>query len=412
MRNLSSPLCRAEVVAAMDAHAAGFAGEAAGFIPGLILFKEGGVGVIEIFQFHAFDLLADEAFNGINVAGVLGGHDGKGVAAGLGAAGAPDAVDVILRMLRHVVIDDMAHVSDIQAARGDVRGDQHFKAAFTEPLQSLFALALGAVGMQDGHGVVRAFQGMRHAVGAVFGAAEDDHRIVMHRVEELEEQVGFLHIGHGIDDVLDGLGRRTARADLDGFGVVHRPFDERLDLRRDGGGKKGGVALARTTFNDLADVGQKAHVQHPVGLVQDEKLHLVQAQGALLEMVQQAAGGGDDDIGAGAQFIRLPAITDSAKNDGDVEIGEARVGAEGGFHLGGQFTGRFQDERAGASARQMFVEFGKDRQGEGRGLAGAGLGAADDVAPRQHERDGAKLDGRRIGVTLGFDPFHHCRSEA
>ena len=41
------------------------------------------------------------------------------------------------------------------------------------------------------------------------------------------------------------------------------------------------------------------------------------------------------------------------------------------------------------------LEYG---DGEGRRLAGAGLGAADQVSPLQHGGDGLGLDGRRHGV--------------
>ena len=118
------------------------------------------------------------------------------VAGGLRAAGAADAMDVILRMLRHVVIDDVADVRDVQSARGDVRGDEHFVSAVAKAAQGLFAFALGAVGMQHGHGVVVALEQVRDAVGAVFRAAEDDHRVVIHAVQQFEQQVGLLRFGH------------------------------------------------------------------------------------------------------------------------------------------------------------------------------------------------------------------------
>ena len=55
-------------------------------------------------------------------------------------------------------------------------------------------------------------------------------------------------------------------------------------------------------------------------------------------------------------------------------VGEAGEVADGGFDLGGQLAGRFEDERA---LRAVLAELGEDRQREGGGLAGAGLGAAD-----------------------------------
>ncbi len=88
------------MVAAVDAHGAGFAGKTAGFRAGFAFLEKRSVGIIEIFQFHARDLLADETFDGKDVRGVLGNHDGESVTARLGATGAPDAMDIIFRMLR------------------------------------------------------------------------------------------------------------------------------------------------------------------------------------------------------------------------------------------------------------------------------------------------------------------------
>ena len=73
------------MVAAVDAHGAGFAGETAGFRAGLAVLEQRSVGVIEIFQLHARDRLADEAFDGENVRRVLGDHDREGVAVGFGS---------------------------------------------------------------------------------------------------------------------------------------------------------------------------------------------------------------------------------------------------------------------------------------------------------------------------------------
>ena len=46
----------------------------------------------------------------------------------------------------------------------------------------------------------------------------------------------------------------------------------------------------------------------------------------------------------------------------------------------------------------------QDRQDEGRGLAGAGLGQAHDVVSLEGRRDGLLLDGRGLEITDGLDP--------
>ena len=43
-------------------------------------------------------------------------------------AGPADAVDVVLAVLGHVVVDDHLQVVDVQPARGHVRGDEHGEA--------------------------------------------------------------------------------------------------------------------------------------------------------------------------------------------------------------------------------------------------------------------------------------------
>ena len=128
-------------------------------------------------------------------------------------------------------------------------------------------------------------------------------------------------------------------------------------------------------------------------------------------MIEQTSRRGDDDVRARPQVVVLPAVTDAAKNDGGFQIGEARVIAEGGFHLRGEFARRFEDERARAGG-MMLAELRENGQGERGGLAGAGLGAADDVASGEHERDGAELDGRRLDVTRRLHAIEDCRGKA
>ena len=73
---------------------------------------------------HPGDGLADQLLDRVDRLAVDGRDDGDGGAAQAGAAGAADAVDVIVGVMRHVEIEDVAHRRDVEAARGDVGGDQ------------------------------------------------------------------------------------------------------------------------------------------------------------------------------------------------------------------------------------------------------------------------------------------------
>ena len=72
--------------------------------------------------------------------------------------------------------------------------------------------------------------------------------------------------------------------------------------------------------------------------------------------------------------------------------------AEARLDLHGELAGRREDQRAAGLRRRAAAELEQlvqDRQREGRGLAGAGLGDAEDVAARELRRDGLGLDRRR-----------------
>ena len=80
------------------------------------------------------------------------------------------------------------------------------------------------------------------------------------------------------------------------------------------------------------------------------------------------------------------------------------IGAEALGDLGRQFAGRRQDQGPAAPARGGFAILGeplKDGQGEGGGLAGAGLGDAQDIAALENQRNGLGLDRGGGGIAFG-----------
>src|SRR5688500_16431327 len=86
---------------------------------------------------HPLDIL--EEFH------LLGADQRDRFAGKAGAAGAANAVDVILGRVRQFVIDDERQLLDVEAARRDVGRDEYRNLALLELLERLHALGLGAV---------------------------------------------------------------------------------------------------------------------------------------------------------------------------------------------------------------------------------------------------------------------------
>ena len=76
------------------------------------------------------------------------GDDGNGHAFLAGAARAADAMDVAFAVKGQVIVKDMADVVDVQAASGDICGDQYFKLAIAETGDDGFTVLLFHVTVQ------------------------------------------------------------------------------------------------------------------------------------------------------------------------------------------------------------------------------------------------------------------------
>ena len=83
-----------------------------------------------------FDLLLGHRFDAAQQAMLARLDERDRGAVAPGAAGAADAVDVVVGRGRHVVVDDVRQLLDVEAARGDVGGDEQIGRAVAEARSS------------------------------------------------------------------------------------------------------------------------------------------------------------------------------------------------------------------------------------------------------------------------------------
>src|SRR4051812_28170975 len=106
--------------------------------------------------------------------GDLGADQGDHRAVGTGATGAARAVDVVLLVRGRVEVDDAADGIDVDAAGGDVGGDERLCLTAREVRERTLALALAAVAVDGDGGDAGSMELLREPVGAVLRAGEHD----------------------------------------------------------------------------------------------------------------------------------------------------------------------------------------------------------------------------------------------
>ena len=154
-------------------------------------------------------------------------------------------------------------------------------------------------------------------------------------------------------------------------------------------GEEHRLALLRQPRDDLVDLRLEAHVEHPVGLVEDEDPDAVERDDPPLDQVLQAARRRDEDVGL-ARGLRLRGDRDAAVDRGDPQVARRRDRAELGRDLGGELARRDEHERGRPPLGR--IELLDERHGEGERLAGARRRLREHVAAGERVREDERLN--------------------
>ena len=319
-----------------------------------------------------------------------------------GASRASRAVQVGLLVVGDRVVDHVGHVVDVDAARRDIRRDEHVLLARLERGHGALARLLAHVAVHGARVEAAVVQLVDELLRGALGAREDDGLAAALGLQDARDDLVLVERVGAVDEVLDVRLRETlvrvGGADVNG--VRHEPARKRDDRTGHRRRVEHRVADGCDLREDLLDVGQEPEVEHLVGLVEDDLGRVRQVEQALIAQVDQSARGADDDLRTGLELIDLALVRLAA-----VDRDDARR-AVGGEHvhvlvdLDGELARRHDDEGFDAGSG-IEAEALDDRDAEAERLAGTGLGLTDDVLAGKAERDGLLLDREGIHDALG-----------
>src|SRR5438093_13586689 len=132
-------------------------------------------------------------------------HEGDRHAGFASAPGAADAMRERVRILRKVVVDDVADVLDVQPARREVGRDEHLDLAAAELIERPFAFALRQITVDRRDLLPPALQVVVELVDAALGVTEHEHLVGLPAPKKLGERPGFVLIENLDVHLLDRL---------------------------------------------------------------------------------------------------------------------------------------------------------------------------------------------------------------
>ena len=223
----------------------------------------------------------------------------------------------------------------------------------------------------------------------------------------MRQQSLLLRTANRVDQLRDALHGGVFGRNLDALRVLQQTRRQLADVCAEGGRKQQALLFLGQQRQHFLHVVDKTHIQHAVGFVQHQGLHLAQVQYALASQIQQAPGGGHQNVHAAAQAADLRAHANAAKNDSAGQLQVLAIGFDRLFHLRSKLARGGQHQGADAGAAKAVLGAARhgqavqDGQHKGGGFAGAGLGTAQNVLPGQNDGDGLGLDGGGSFVAMG-----------
>ena len=241
----------------------------------------------------------------------------------------------------------MGDARHVDAAGSHVCGHQHLGRATTELLQRPLTLRLVEVAVDGGSVEAPIDQLVGQPLRRALGAGEDHHLADRWCLCQLADDLRLVQVV-GLVDELGGVG--DGRLGVVALGAhVHRLVQvrpsQRDDLCRHGGTEHQRLLVGRRHAGQPLYVGEEAEVEHFVGLVEHQHLHMGQVKALPVRQVEQSSGGADHDIDAVTQRVELLVVADAAIDRQDADLKLRRGLRQVGTHLQGQLASRCHHQR-------------------------------------------------------------------
>ena len=237
----------------------------------------------------------------------LGQRDGHALATG--TAHATDAVHVLGGGRRHIEVDDVRELVDIEPTGGHVGCHQQVGGARAQATHHPVALLLGHAAMQCLGAVPAAIQGLNQLLYLNARTAEHQRRGGRLGIEQAHQGgglVGTLHHVRGLPDAWRLARCRGPIFNLHPYRIGEVTLGDRPDTGRHCGREQDGLTPLRNSVEDGADVLGKSHVEHLVGLVEHHHRDVVEHQGAAGHVVACTTRSGHHHIHTALHCLDLP----------------------------------------------------------------------------------------------------------
>ena len=123
--------------------------------------------------------MAEETFDGVQLLWIFSGDKTGGPTGRLHSSRPSDSMDIVLRAIRQIEVDDVTNVGDIDASSGNVRRHEHAKDTTLKAIQCTSTLRKTSIAMEDAYSVSRTAEHTSHMIRPMLGPGEDEDGLLL-----------------------------------------------------------------------------------------------------------------------------------------------------------------------------------------------------------------------------------------
>ena len=244
--------------------------------------------------------------------------------------------------MRQFITENQRQIGDIQSAGGDIGSHQHAYAAVLETHHGFVAVALFEIAMQGADIETGLGQMLLDLLAIDFGVAEHQSLRRLQLAEQVQQGIRFT-VDRNFEKQLFDMFRAGIGIEQDFFRVALIALRQRTHGVREGRREQQGLIVRRQGLPDGLDGGLEAHVEHAVGLIQNQRIHCFELQCAGFNQLENPARRADHDGRFMHEGFHMHANRNAAVERGDLHVRQTHGDfADGLRDLIGQFSGRTQ----------------------------------------------------------------------
>jgi hypothetical protein len=261
-------------------------------------------------------------------------------------------------------------------------------------------------------------QELGNVVSDTLGAGENQTLglLVLHDgLEVLDKSVSLLVLGadlHNLGDVVRG--RQLQRTNVDLNLVLEVVVGQSLDLLGPGSRPHEGLSVGSNLVDNLSNLRLETHIEHSVGLIENQVGHSSKVSLSGLEHIEKSAGSGNDNLHTSGKVSNLLASGNTSVDTGVSNLGRlAELGALL-LNLNSQLSGGGEDQDDGSvtvGQHGLGVDVDNGGQAVRQSLTGTGGSDTNDISSGQGHGPSLALNGSGLLETLLLDLLEDVRGE-